>query len=137
MTATVATLSQFIDGTISVELEDPSAGEVLVSVDILRLMVDTVNAGPIVRELVNEADRAHAKHGDTSMRSQPWNEHRRVSILTEELGEVARPLLDLDHGKVDELSALWQARGELVQLGAMVLDWIAALDARRREEAGS
>ena len=132
MTTTAGTFTQHADGTVSVEFEDPGARTLEVSIELVTLFVATVSAAPIVRELAAEAMRAHAQHGATSMRSQPWNSHRRVSILAEELGEVARPLNDLDHGKISEADAVHQARGELVQLGAMVVDWIAALDEAAR-----
>jgi hypothetical protein len=40
--------------------------------------------------------RAHAKHGQDSMESPDWRADRRLRIVTEELGEVARVLNDLE-----------------------------------------
>lgn len=81
----------------------------------------------ILTEIADESDRAHAKHGSTSMRSQPWNHHRRVTILVEELGELAQPLNDFDHGKLTDREAMTAMRAEAVQVAAMAYDWIIAL----------
>lgn len=80
-------------------------------------------------EIDIERERAHAKHGETSMRSQPWTSHRRVSILTEEVGEVARVLNDFEHGIHDMPGARIALRHELVQVAAMAVDWLADVDA--------
>lgn len=114
--------------TISVDLDPPDARAFEISTEVLELLVETVNAGPIVRELAAEANRAHHLHGETSMRSAEWNHPRRVTILVEELGEIAEVMNDLDHGKLEPIRAVVDAREELVQLGAMVLDWISTLD---------
>lgn len=85
----------------------------------------------ILGEFVVERDRAHLKHGKTSMESKGAYEHRRHTILSEEVGEVATELNDIDHADADaDLIALHQhkLRKELVQCGAMVLSWIAAID---------
>lgn len=86
-------------------------------------------AAQLFAELVAEGDRAHAKHAATSMRAQPWNHHRRMTIFVEELGELARPMNDLEHGDVSLAEALSEARGEAVQLAAMAFDWLVAIDA--------
>lgn len=84
----------------------------------------------LLDEIVAEGNRAHLKHGDTSMRSQPWNSHRRMTIMIEELGELAEPMNDLDHGKLTEPEALDAARREAVQVAAMALDWLIAIEER-------
>ena len=48
----------------------------------------------IFDEVWAEQERAHTKHGDTSMRTAGLFEHRRVSVCAEELGEASRVLND-------------------------------------------
>lgn len=90
-------------------------------------------------EIVAERVRAHAKHGATSMESCDPFADRRLRVLVEEVGEVARVLNDREHEQinctalwsvVDELeaTALALLRSELVQVAAMAVAWIAALD---------
>lgn len=114
--------------TISVDLDPPDARSFEISTEVLEVLVETVNAGPIVRELAAEANRAHHLHGETSMRSAEWNHPRRVVILVEELGEVAEVVNDVEHGKIHPARGMVDLREELVQVGAMVLDWISTLD---------
>jgi hypothetical protein len=82
----------------------------------------------IEEEIDAERDRAHAKHGVTSMRSLGWWAHRRHSILSEELGEVAKVLNDYDHDKLSLLEFQSELRKELIQTAAMAKDWVAAID---------
>lgn len=42
----------------------------------------------VYEEVKIERDRAHAKHGDTSMESFPVDDMNRLAILVEEVGEV-------------------------------------------------
>lgn len=82
-------------------------------------------------EIVAERKRAHAKHGATSMESCDPMADRRLRVLTEEVGEVARVLNDREHAlmqldyAVDFAAGL---RNELIQVAAMAVAWIAALD---------
>lgn len=82
----------------------------------------------IFDEVWAEQERAHAKHGDTSMRSARVFDHRRVTVLAEELGEVARVLNDRDHALAGDVEAMKLIRGELVQLAAMACDWLLSID---------
>lgn len=83
----------------------------------------------VEEEIDAERERAHVKHGDTSMRSEDWRAHRRASILTEEVGEVAGCLNDNDHHLfVDEATFRAALREELIQVAAMAKDWIAKID---------
>lgn len=86
-------------------------------------------------EITAERERAHRKHGSTSMESCDPLADRRLRVLVEEVGEVARVLNDAEHivlGRADEESerALVpiRLREELVQVAAMAVAWIAALD---------
>ena len=80
-------------------------------------------------EVRAERERAHRKHGDTSMESQPILSHRRASILTEEVGEVAKILNDVEHG-LDFGSAAPALRAELIQVAAMAVAWAEAVEGR-------
>lgn len=71
-----------------------------------------------------ERERAHAKHGYTSMESSPPDTLRRLAILTEEIGEVAKEFNDAEHdGRPVDLAAL---RKELIQVAAMAGAWADA-----------
>lgn len=89
-------------------------------------------------EIVAERHRAHRKHGETSMESCDPLADRRLRVLTEEVGEVARVLNDREHKRSEGASPFWLAevdrtarahlRSELIQVAAMAVSWIAALD---------
>lgn len=76
----------------------------------------------------DEAERAHTKHGQGSMRAEPVGSPWRVSIIVEELGEATRELND---ARLEHRSPDWRKlHAELIQTAAMVADWadeIAAL----------
>lgn len=75
-------------------------------------------------EVAAERERAHAKHRDTSMEQQPVDALLRLSILTEEVGEVAKEMNDARHfGRLDHAAL----RKELIQVAAMAGAWAAAL----------
>jgi NTP pyrophosphatase (non-canonical NTP hydrolase) len=75
----------------------------------------------IYGEISAERDRAHAKHGDTSMESEPVDSYRRYTILAEEVGEVAREFNEGHHrGTGPDLALL---RKELIQVAAMAAAW--------------
>jgi len=82
-----------------------------------------------------EATRAHLKHREHSMLS-PKTDERRLAILAEEVGEVARELNDAAiEGRPADRDKL--AR-ELIQTGAMCASWVeylegAAAQARRQQ----
>lgn len=82
----------------------------------------------IIDRLVHtERERAHAKHGITSMRHQGPLDERRYRILVEEVGEVAQVWNDHDHGKVSRQMLADTIIDELVQVAAMASDWAAAI----------
>ena len=82
-----------------------------------------------------EATRAHLKHREHSMLS-PKTDERRLAILTEEVGEVARELNDAAiDGRPADRDKLVR---ELIQAGAMCASWVeylegAAAQARRQQ----
>jgi hypothetical protein len=76
-------------------------------------------------EVAAERARAHAKHGDGSMEALHPEHPLRLSILMEEVGEVAREFNDaalgnrpVDHGAL---------RAELIQVAAMAGAWADVL----------
>jgi hypothetical protein len=76
-----------------------------------------------------EADRAHAKHGPTSLRSERPSDPdgHRFRVLLEEVGEVAREFNEGHSAGVSvNLAAL---RAELIQVCAMAGDWAESLAA--------
>ena len=74
-------------------------------------------------EVAAERARAHAKHGDKSMEAADWDDMKRLRILMEEVGEVARAFNDLDLGQTTAAEAAANARGELIQVSAMAGAW--------------
>lgn len=72
-----------------------------------------------------ERDRAHAKHGDKSMEAWAVDDYARLSILMEEVGEVAREFNEAELGGCGlNLTAL---RTELIQVTAMAGAWADAI----------
>jgi hypothetical protein len=80
-----------------------------------RLAVTNVACMDVWYEVQQERVRAHDKHGDTSMESQPVAALDRLCILVEEIGEVAELFLDARHGPLDN-------RDHLVSLLRRIVD---------------
>jgi NTP pyrophosphatase (non-canonical NTP hydrolase) len=78
----------------------------------------------IWEEVQAERERAHAKHGDTSMEALPVDDLTRLTVLTEEVGEVARCFNEARHRPPLDAAAL---REELIQVAAMAGAWADAL----------
>lgn len=82
--------------------------------------------------IFEERERAHEKHRDHSMESWPKLSPERYMILAEEVGEVAKEFND---AKVEDRPIDAAAlRKELVQVAAMAVAWIAALDGGKPKE---
>lgn len=78
-----------------------------------------------------ERIRAHEKHKDKpggSMEMKSYDDPDWLPVVVEEVGEVAKVLCDLRHGLLDSVEARGQLRMELVQVGAMIGAWVAAID---------
>jgi NTP pyrophosphatase (non-canonical NTP hydrolase) len=74
----------------------------------------------IYREVVHARLKAHEKHGDNSIEREPADSPRWLSILVEEIGEVANALTyDGPQGNL---------RAELVDVLAVAAAWVAAID---------
>jgi NTP pyrophosphatase (non-canonical NTP hydrolase) len=79
---------------------------------------------PIWDEVQAERDRAHAKHGDTSMEALPVDDLTRLTVLMEEVGEVAREFNEARHHPPLDRGRL---RKELIQVAAMAGAWADVL----------
>lgn len=75
----------------------------------------------VYAEVRAERERAHAKHGDTSMEAFPVDDMNRLAILVEEVGEVAMEFNDARHD--DQGVDVWALRKELIQVAAMAVAW--------------
>jgi NTP pyrophosphatase (non-canonical NTP hydrolase) len=87
-------------------------------------------------DVATERERAHRKHGDTSMESLPVTDMTRLSVLVEEVGEVAREFNEavlrtptglLPQAEREQSLDLAALRAELVQVAAMAGAWADAL----------
>lgn len=94
----------------------------------------TATLEALERRIRAEAVRAHAKHGNFSMFGSVHTDDSRLTILTEELGEVARALNDTRLGKLAGMNGE-ELRAELVQVAAMALTWLARLETPAELEA--
>lgn len=86
----------------------------------------------VYADVHNERLRAHEKHmanGD-SMEQKDFLDGAWLSVLVEEVGEVAKAMCDHRHkGRVqDEDAYAEELRAELVQVAAMACAWIEAID---------
>ena len=80
-------------------------------------------------EIRTERERAHAKHGDTSMRSHGDHlDPLRLAVLMEEVGEVARVFNEVRHGHFTRCIGYAELRKELIQVAAMATEWAEGID---------
>lgn len=85
-----------------------------------------VHTWEIWRKVRDERIRAHRQHGNTSVESSAADTFRRLAILMEEVGEVAKEFNDAENeGRPVDLYLL---RKELVQVAAMAGAWADACD---------
>lgn len=104
-------------------------------------LADRVSTLPLGLNIYDDIDRerqrAHAKHGASSIEGRPPADSGRLAILVEEVGEVARNLNDRRHADTTyellDFDAL--LRAELIQVAAMAVGWIATID-RTQEQLG-
>jgi hypothetical protein len=76
----------------------------------------------VSREILLARERAHLKHGANSIEAIPADDPRWLSILVEELGEVAHELT------YDSGGSPQTVRRELIDLAAVATAWIEAID---------
>ena len=86
-------------------------------------MISATHLQDIVADIAAEHIRQREKHGDESCQDLPAGHRAWLPILVEEVGEVATEVANLDpgHEPVD-------LRKELVQVAAVTIAWIAAID---------
>lgn len=77
----------------------------------------------ILAEIRNERTRAHEKHGHTSMECLPVADLTRLTVLMEEVGEVARWFNESRRREMPR----GELRAELIQVAAMAAAWADAL----------
>lgn len=70
--------------------------------------------------IIDERNRQDKKHGEGSMRR--CTDNIRLAIVTEEVGEVARAIIEGDGENLRE---------ELVQVAACAVAWLEAIDAKQ------
>ena len=71
----------------------------------------------LYREVLNSRRKAHEKHGENSIEAVTWHDPRWLSILVEEIGEVAHALT------YDSGASLTDLRSELVDVLAVASAW--------------
>lgn len=105
----------------------------------------TTTSGLVLSELTlgaiqAEATRAHVLHGRNSMMGPDQSQDRRMSILTEEVGEVAKELNEAAI-RATAYPATAAATGtldrdvlvkELIQVAAMAASWVEVLEGGAR-----
>lgn len=79
----------------------------------------------VVQDVLDRAATAHRRWGRDSLYWATASNDRRMSLLAEEAGEVARAL---NEGAAGKLADLHHLRLELVQVAAIAVTWIAAVD---------
>lgn len=85
------------------------------------------------REILLHVDiermRAHAKHAPNggSVEGLTWDDPRWLPVLTEEIGEVARVLCELDLENTSRSEAKQNLAKELIQCAAMSVAWAVAV----------
>ena len=71
------------------------------------------------RKLLEERKRQEAKHPSSTCASDLIPEGDKVAILTEELGEVARAVLDKDDAQLEK---------ELIHVAAVAVAWLEVFE---------
>jgi NTP pyrophosphatase (non-canonical NTP hydrolase) len=77
----------------------------------------------VYQEIQTERERAHLVHGATSNEASPWDSDRRLRVLVEEVGEVAKAFNDHEHNKLTDGQLRREVRKELIQVAAMAASW--------------
>lgn len=96
--------------------------------------MSTARQPDVYAEIAAERQRAHAKHGPTSMESYPPGSFIRYTILAEEVGEIAKEFNEAEaRGGQHELDVDRLYR-ECIQVAAMATAWADSISVAR--EAG-
>lgn len=91
-------------------------------------MFDIEQAEVTAHAITAERMRADARHGPKSIEHGAWNDPRRLRILVEEVGEVAKVLNELDLGAISEETAREQIVLETLQVAACAAAWAESAD---------
>ena len=120
-------------GFVGVNYPDPPRPFYEVSHELIQRFVDSINfaagAPSVYTEIAAERERAHDKHGDSSMRSHDHLDPLRLAVLMEEVGEVARVMNEVRHGNSTRCIGYVELRKELIQVAAMAAEWADGIDA--------
>lgn len=81
----------------------------------------------IAKELVAKRAKAHEKHGDKSIENV-GNYDRLMTILTEEVGEVAMAINDAIVDNWSDEQIAWNVRLELIDVMTVCSAWVARID---------
>jgi len=108
--------------TFPEEPDMATAGRINLDVDMTGLRILASSQG-LATEVAEARIAAHKKHGHQSIEGLPASDPRRLPILVEEVGEVAKAM-NYDTGAGD----LRRVREELVDVAAVVLGHLAAID---------
>ncbi len=84
-------------------------------------------------EFADERRRAHQKHGEDSQEGNAWDSRKSLTILVEEVGEVAKVFNERDLGNLTDVQAQQELRKELIQTGAMCLVWVVNIETLSEE----
>jgi hypothetical protein len=79
-----------------------------------------------------ERMRDHELHGPASMEAMAWNDLRRLAVLTEEVGEVARWFNERPRTTTTADVSLDALHSELVQVAAVAIAWADKVDKIKR-----
>lgn len=85
--------------------------------------VDVIEA--VLREVAHERIKQLDKWGQQDCTDFEW-----ISILTEEVGEAAKEANDFNFKKIDDPTALPRLRKELIQIAAVAVAHVEAIDRR-------
>ena len=91
-------------------------------------MLQKIKSEQIGREVFSERMRAHLKHGDKSTESQSWTSPVFLTVLVEEIGEVAKAINEYRVFTNQPHRLAHELRAELIQVAAMCEAWIVAID---------
>ncbi len=101
--------------------------------DLFIERVDQSVESATLAEFVGERRRAHQKHGENSQEGNPWDSRKSLTILVEEVGEVAKVFNERDLGNLTDVQAQQELRKELIQTGAMCLVWVINIETLTEE----
>lgn len=91
-------------------------------------MIDPKQSTKINDEVLAERLRAHIKHQANSAEEQSWTSPNFLTILLEEVGELAKAINEYRVITNQPHKLGRELRAELIQVSAMAQAWIVAID---------